>query len=148
MGSLTGAESWTTSGRSLQTQASSELTAAREKQHVDATWDQSAGKLKSAWGMVTGDQDAQTEGNLRAEKGNWNEALSQGKVLPEGGIETVKAKAQTCVPFQSLVPLSRRLDTDGLCASSSSSAVGIVTGDSDKQNEGNLKVEKAHLLGK
>lgn len=95
VGSLTGAESWATSGRSLQTQASSELTAAREKQHVDATWDQSAGKLKSAWGMVTGDQDAQTEGNLRAEKGNWNEALSQGKVLPEGGIETVKAKAQT-----------------------------------------------------
>lgn len=95
VGSLTGAESWTTSGRSLQTQASSELTAAREKQHVDATWDQSAGKLKSAWGMVTGDQDAQTEGNLRAEKGNWNEALSQGKVLPEGGIETLKAKGQT-----------------------------------------------------
>lgn len=99
--------------------------------------------------MVTGDADRQTEGNLRAEKGAWEQAQAEGGILPKGGVETLKGKAETCVARDP----SRRshppvADPPRLRSSRYHSAIGIATGDSAKQNEGNIRVEKASWLGK
>ena len=70
----------------------------------------------SAYGMITGDQEQQTQGNLKAEKGEFKSSLADGQ-LP--------------------IPSKERL------AGKVESAVGMVTGDEQKQTQGNIKAEKA-----
>lgn len=66
--------------------------------------------------MVTGDQEQQTAGNLKAEKGELKSSLADG-TLPIPSAERLQGKLE--------------------------SAVGIVTGDEEKQTSGNMKAEKA-----
>jgi len=66
--------------------------------------------------MVTGNQKQQTQGNLKAEKGEFKSSIADGK-LPVPSAERLQGKLE--------------------------SAVGMVTGDEQKQTEGNLKAEKA-----
>lgn len=66
--------------------------------------------------MVTGSQEHQNAGNLKAEQGEWKSSLADGTV-PVPSIDRVKAKVE--------------------------SATGMVTGDQEKQTEANLKAEKA-----
>ncbi|CDZ96564.1 CsbD-like [Phaffia rhodozyma] len=121
IGNVTGSSAWKENGKNLQENGKKELEAAKAKQHVDAVWDQAAGKLKSGWGIIAGDQDKQTEGNLQNERGNLEEAQSKGEILPAGGSETIKGKLET--------------------------AAGIITGDQERQNAGNVRVQKAELQG-
>jgi len=70
----------------------------------------------SAYGMITGDQEQQTQGNLKAEKGEFKSSLADGQ-LPIPSEERLQGKVE--------------------------SAVGMVTGDEQKQTQGNIKAEKA-----
>ena len=76
--------------------------------------------MRSAKGYVTGDQDQQTEGNVEAEKAQWKykQATSEGPLaVPVPSAEGVRGKVE--------------------------SVVGMVSGDTEKQKEGNVRAEKA-----
>ncbi|GAA5880793.1 hypothetical protein JCM3774_005752 [Rhodotorula dairenensis] len=110
------AESWTTQGGELQKQGQEEAEAARLQTKGEAAAERIEGKVQSAWGMVTGSQQDQNAGNLKAEQGEWKSNLADGTV-PVPSMDRVKAKAE--------------------------SAVGMVTGDQEKQTKANLEAEKA-----
>ncbi|TYJ52096.1 hypothetical protein B9479_007304 [Cryptococcus floricola] len=115
-----GSTSWTESGTALQEAGEKEVEEAKRKKAVEAGVDAGVGKVKSAVGYVTGDQSQQTEGNTQAEKAQWDykQASSDSPLsVPVPSVEGVKGKLE--------------------------SAQGIVTGDAEKQKEGNVKAEKA-----
>lgn len=66
--------------------------------------------------MLTGDQEQQTQGNLKAEKGEFKSSIADG-TLPIPSAERLHGKLE--------------------------SALGMLTGDEQKQTQGNLKAEKA-----
>ncbi|GAA5962868.1 hypothetical protein JCM8115_001989 [Rhodotorula mucilaginosa] len=109
-------ESWTTEGQELQKEGEAEAEAARLQAKGEAAAERVEGKVQSAWGMVTGSQEHQNAGNLKAEQGEWKSSLADGTV-PVPSMDRVKAKVE--------------------------SAAGMVTGDQQKQTEANLKAEKA-----
>ncbi|WVQ82441.1 hypothetical protein IAT38_004569 [Cryptococcus sp. DSM 104549] len=115
-----GASEWTECGARLQKEGQAEVDAAKGKKAVEATVDSGVGKAKSAIGYVTGDQQKQTDGNTQAEKAQWDykQATSDSiAAVPVPSVEGVKGKLE--------------------------SVAGIVTGDAEKQKEGNVKAEKA-----
>ncbi|BGP51600.1 hypothetical protein JCM10450v2_007550 [Rhodotorula kratochvilovae] len=117
VGALPGTEeSWAAQGAQLAQEGQDEVEAARAQQRGEAAVERVEGKVQSAWGMLTGDQDTLSKGNVKAEKGEWKGAAAEGTV-PLPSAERVKGKVE--------------------------SAVGMVTGDVDKQKEGNLRAEKA-----
>lgn len=94
----------------------------------------------SAYGMVTGNQTHLNQGNLKAEKGEWQNALADGQ-LPNPSWDRVKGKAQRCVSRPSRggeaqVELA-------LIGSAVHSAAGMLTGDQEMQKDGNMQAEKA-----
>ncbi|GAA5930589.1 uncharacterized protein JCM15063_002406 [Sporobolomyces koalae] len=116
IGTVSSDPSWKEQGDELVEQAQKESEEARARAKGEATADRTIGKVQSAYGMITGDQEQQTEGNLKAEKGEFKSSLADGK-LPLPSAERLQGKLE--------------------------SAVGMVTGDSEKQTQGNLKAEKA-----
>ncbi|WVO16362.1 hypothetical protein L204_104037 [Cryptococcus depauperatus] len=115
-----GSASWAESGSKLQKQGEQEVDAAKAQKAVEATVDAGVGKVKSAAGYMTGDQDKQTDGNTQAEKAQWDykQATSDSlAAMPVPSAEGMKGKLQ--------------------------SVQGIVTGDAEKQKEGNVRAEKA-----
>jgi hypothetical protein len=56
-------------------------------------WDTEVRLLHSAWGMVTGSQEHQNAGNLKAEQGEWKSSLADGTV-PVPSMDRVKAKVE------------------------------------------------------
>ena len=50
-------------------------------------------RLHSAWGMVTGSQEHQNAGNVKAEQGEWKSSLADGTV-PVPSMDRVKAKVE------------------------------------------------------
>lgn len=130
IGSLTGSTAYTTSGKDLQQQADGELHAARAAAQAEAVVDSVSGKLTSAFGALTGDQVKQTEGNVRAEKAEWEKAQAKGGILPEGGLETLKGKAETyghlsLSIFVSSVPAGADTSTNPALARPASSPVTV-----------------------
>ncbi|GAA5846839.1 hypothetical protein JCM3766R1_004666 [Sporobolomyces carnicolor] len=116
VGAVSSDPSWKEEGDELVAQAQHEAQEAKARAKGQAAADRTIGKVQSAYGMLTGDQDAQTEGNLKAEKAELESSLADGTVpIPSG--ERLQGKLE--------------------------SAVGIVTGDKEKQTQGNLKAEKA-----
>ncbi|GFZ44173.1 hypothetical protein JCM24511_01894 [Saitozyma sp. JCM 24511] len=112
--------SWTQSGQALVEEGQKEVDEAKAVQASEATWDAGVAKLKSATGYLTGNQQKQTEGNLENEKAQWEykQATSEGvAAVPVPSVEGVKGKVE--------------------------SVVGMVTGDQERQREGNFKAEKA-----
>ncbi|GJN93973.1 hypothetical protein Rhopal_007036-T1 [Rhodotorula paludigena] len=109
-------DSWTTEGKELERKGREEAEEARLRAKGEATAERVEGKVQSAWGMLTGDQEALNQGNVKAEEGEWKRDLADGKV-PVPSAERVKGKVE--------------------------SAVGMVTGDVEKQKEGNIRAEKA-----
>ncbi|GAA6039384.1 hypothetical protein JCM8097_002827 [Rhodosporidiobolus ruineniae] len=108
---------WTSSAEALHQAGEREVEEAQARQKSEGEWERVGGKVQSAYGMMVGDQDAQNEGNLKAEKGEWRASvLGEGEVPSVSG-ERVKGKVE--------------------------SAIAMVTGDQAKQNEGNLRAEKA-----
>ncbi|GAA5827580.1 hypothetical protein JCM11251_001742 [Rhodosporidiobolus azoricus] len=116
VGSISSDPSWKQQGEQLQKMGEEEADEVRAKQKGEAGWERVEGKVQSAYGLVSGDQSQQTQGNLKAEEGEWKSALADGEV-PSMSWDRVKGKVE--------------------------SAVGMATGDQEKQNEGNLKAEKA-----
>ncbi|GAA5912370.1 hypothetical protein JCM6882_002573 [Rhodosporidiobolus microsporus] len=101
----------------------------RDAKKSEGGWERAEGKVQSdkrltpdegrgcsAYGLLTGDQEQQTKGNLKAEEGEWKTALADGEV-PVPSWERAKGKVE--------------------------SAIGMATGDQEKQKEGNLRAEKA-----
>ncbi|KAF8585075.1 hypothetical protein K439DRAFT_1410237 [Ramaria rubella] len=116
IGAATGGIEWTKDGEKIQQDGAKEVDEARGVAQREAVRDRLYGKAQSAWGMVTGDQDKQTEGNMRAEKAEWKSAIADGE-LPTVSAERMEGKLE--------------------------SALGMATGNQEKQREGNIKAEKA-----
>ncbi|GAA5911385.1 uncharacterized protein JCM6883_000078 [Sporobolomyces salmoneus] len=116
VGSVSSDPTWKEEGDELVEQAQKEIEEAKARAKGEAAADRTVGKVQSAYGMLTGNQEQQTQGNLKAEKGEMKSSLANGK-LPIPSAERLEGKLE--------------------------SAVGMVTGDSEKQTQGNLKAEKA-----
>ncbi|GAA5887929.1 hypothetical protein JCM16303_005635 [Sporobolomyces ruberrimus] len=116
VGAVSSDPSWKEQGDELVAQAEKEAEEAKARAKGEALADRTVGKVQSAYGMVTGDQEQQTAGNLKAEKGELKSSLADG-TLPIPSAERLQGKLE--------------------------SAVGIVTGDEEKQTSGNMKAEKA-----
>ncbi|GAA5962640.1 hypothetical protein JCM3765_006872 [Sporobolomyces pararoseus] len=116
VGSVSSDPSWKEEGDELVEQAQKESEEAKARAKGEAVAERTVGKVQSAYGMITGDQEQQTQGNLKAEKAEFKSSLADGK-LPVPSAERLQGKLE--------------------------SAVGMVTGDEEKQTQGNLKAEKA-----
>jgi len=119
VGTVTGSAEWTESSVKSREDGKGEVEEARSIAQGEATRDRWYGKGQSALGMLTGDQDKQSEGNVRAEQAEWKGAVARGE-LPSVSGERMKGKLE--------------------------SAVGMATGNQDKQNEGNVRAEKAEWM--
>ncbi|KAK7472071.1 hypothetical protein VKT23_000185 [Stygiomarasmius scandens] len=69
IGNLTGAESWTQSGKEEHAQGEAEYKAAQAKGYVEGTGDVISGYKDSVVGAVTGDKSKQAAGNIQKESG-------------------------------------------------------------------------------
>ncbi|WWD17511.1 hypothetical protein CI109_101952 [Kwoniella shandongensis] len=115
-----GSAAWLESGSKLQQAGQKEVDEAKAKKAVEATVDSGVGKVKSAVGYLTSDQQTQNEGNQESQKAQaeYKQATSD-KIFD--------------VPIPSGEGLKGRLE----------SVEGMITGDQKKQMEGNMKAEKA-----
>ncbi|ORY52712.1 hypothetical protein BCR35DRAFT_310600 [Leucosporidium creatinivorum] len=119
IGSVSSDPSWQEEGAELKEAGEKELAEARAKAKGEASAERLGGKVESAFGMLTGNQETMKEGNLKAEKAEWKSSAAEGTV-PLPSKERLVGKAE--------------------------SAFGMVTGDMEKQKEGNLRAEKAEWL--
>ncbi|THU84018.1 hypothetical protein K435DRAFT_843831 [Dendrothele bispora CBS 962.96] len=69
IGNLTGAESWTTSGKEEHAQGEAEYKAAQAKGYAEGTVDAVTGYKDSVVGALTGDKSQQAAGNVQKESG-------------------------------------------------------------------------------
>ncbi|EJF64828.1 hypothetical protein BD309DRAFT_962215 [Dichomitus squalens] len=77
IGDLTGAQSWTHSGREEHAQGEAEYNAAQAKGYVEGAADRLAGKKDAVVGALTGDRQQETAGNLRHDKGQAQQELNK-----------------------------------------------------------------------
>jgi len=76
IGDLTGATSWSQSGKQEHAEGETEYKAAQAQGYVQGTADRVEGKKDSIVGAVTGDTAQQTSGNIQGEKGAQQQALN------------------------------------------------------------------------
>ncbi|KAJ7510021.1 hypothetical protein B0H11DRAFT_1171760 [Mycena galericulata] len=76
IGNLTGATSWSQSGREEHAAGEAEYDAARAKGYVEGGMDRLTGKKDTIVGAVTGDKTQQTQGNLQHDKGEAQQNLN------------------------------------------------------------------------
>ncbi|KAK6353527.1 hypothetical protein TWF696_005490 [Orbilia brochopaga] len=120
IGNITGAESWKVAGQQAQSAGAQEVEEAQEKASKEAREERLHGKIDSLKGMIFGDAEKQSRGNIEAEKAEWKQAVKGRHELPEVSSERIDAKVKT--------------------------AVGMITGNKEQQNEGNREAEKAEWL--
>ncbi|KAI0730780.1 hypothetical protein C8Q76DRAFT_716134 [Earliella scabrosa] len=80
MGDLTGATSWSQSGRDEHAQGETEYNAAQAKQYVEGAADRVGGKVDAVVGAVTGDRQQEMSGNIRHDKGQAQQELNKPAV--------------------------------------------------------------------
>ncbi|TEB34286.1 hypothetical protein FA13DRAFT_1661193 [Coprinellus micaceus] len=77
VGNVTGASSWTQSGKEEHAQGEAEYKAAQAKGYVEGTADRLGGKKDTIVGAVTGDKSQETAGNVRRDKGEAKQELNK-----------------------------------------------------------------------
>ncbi|KAH7927660.1 hypothetical protein BV22DRAFT_1031557 [Leucogyrophana mollusca] len=77
IGDLTGAQTWTTSGKEEHAQGEGEYNAAQAKGYAEGVVDRAGGYKDSVVGAVTGDKTQQASGNARNEKGQVQQDLNK-----------------------------------------------------------------------
>ncbi|KAK0470571.1 hypothetical protein IW261DRAFT_1516776 [Armillaria novae-zelandiae] len=77
IGNVTGATSWSQSGKEEHVAGETEYNAALAKGYAEGTVDRLEGKKDAIVGAITGDKAQQTQGNIQNEKGNAKQQLNQ-----------------------------------------------------------------------
>jgi len=77
VGDVTGAKSWTESGKQEHAAGETEYNAAQAKGYAEGTVDRLGGKKDTVVGAVTGDRAQETSGNVKEEKGKAQQDLNR-----------------------------------------------------------------------
>ncbi|KAK6522262.1 hypothetical protein TWF281_002826 [Arthrobotrys megalospora] len=97
IGNITGAESWKAAGEEHQEAGAQEIKQAQQSARKEAQKERVHGKIDSAKGIILGDADRQTHGNIQVEKAEWKQAVEGDHQLPEVSAERIDAKIKTAV---------------------------------------------------
>ncbi|EPT03029.1 hypothetical protein FOMPIDRAFT_1047391 [Fomitopsis schrenkii] len=76
IGDLTGAKTWTQSGKEEHSQGETEYQAAQAKQYAEGAIDRLGGKKDAVVGAMIGDRQQEVSGNLRHDKGQAQQELN------------------------------------------------------------------------
>ncbi|KAI6111584.1 hypothetical protein EDD16DRAFT_1694201 [Pisolithus croceorrhizus] len=77
VGDMTGASSWSQSGKEEHSRGEGEYKAAQAKGYVEGLTDKAGGYKDSVVGAVSGDKDQQVQGNAQKEKGHAQAELNK-----------------------------------------------------------------------
>ncbi|KAL1941230.1 hypothetical protein VTO73DRAFT_7442 [Trametes versicolor] len=77
IGNLTGASTWTQSGKEEHAQGETEYKAAQAKGYAEGTMDRVGGKKDAVVGAVTGDRSQEAAGNVRHDKGETQQEFNK-----------------------------------------------------------------------
>ncbi|KAI0688107.1 hypothetical protein C8T65DRAFT_675119 [Cerioporus squamosus] len=80
IGDLTGATSWSQSGKEEHAQGEAEYNAAQAKQYVEGAADRVSGKVDAVVGAVKGDRQQEMSGNVRHDKGQMQQEANKPSV--------------------------------------------------------------------
>ncbi|KAI0249629.1 mismatched base pair and cruciform DNA recognition protein [Lactifluus subvellereus] len=77
LGDLTGAKSWSESGRQEHAAGETEHNAARAQGYAEGTADRLVGKKDAVVGAISGDRQQEASGNVRKDKGQAQQDLNR-----------------------------------------------------------------------
>ncbi|CCM02516.1 uncharacterized protein FIBRA_04618 [Fibroporia radiculosa] len=80
IGDLTGATSWSQSGKEEHAQGETEYNAAQAKQYAEGTADRLAGKADAVLGAISGDRQQELSGNAQHDKGQAQQEINKPAV--------------------------------------------------------------------
>ncbi|KAF3930076.1 hypothetical protein ABW19_dt0204955 [Dactylella cylindrospora] len=95
IGSITGAESWKDAGEEHQRAGTEEVEQAQKNARSEAREERIQGKFDSLKGMILGDEEKQTQGNIQTETAEWKKAVEGQHQLPDVSSERLAAKIKT-----------------------------------------------------